>query len=164
MIASLILLAIQCLLIGVFIFGDIGFDRPGRFGLDFDDFLLLAVIYFCCLITGLIRCMFKKQWTLAAAQLLIPISILLAHHFYVMAPGPHLNVVDNQYLIGKTKAEVHEALSHNRRMTGGFQGDPTGSWEVESYNGIQVYYSEDGHAIKVNDEHDFSLPAAPHRK
>ncbi|MFT4843086.1 MAG: hypothetical protein ACJAYX_003601 [Planctomycetota bacterium] len=42
----LTVIAVQVLAVVVIVFGDIGFDRPGRFGLDFGHGLLLVVLWF----------------------------------------------------------------------------------------------------------------------
>ncbi|KAA1257413.1 hypothetical protein LF1_52620 [Rubripirellula obstinata] len=48
--------ATGCLVICALIlmFGDIGFDKPGRFGLDFDHAILLIAISLLALLSGLI--------------------------------------------------------------------------------------------------------------
>lgn len=48
--------AAGCLILcaAILMFGDIGFDKPGRFGLDFFHALVLIAISLICLVTGLI--------------------------------------------------------------------------------------------------------------
>ena len=41
------LLALQLLVIAVLVFGDVGFDKPGKYGLDFRHFLALIVMQGC---------------------------------------------------------------------------------------------------------------------
>lgn len=37
----------------VVVFGDIGFDHPGRFGLDFEHFLLMMIVQLASVTPGL---------------------------------------------------------------------------------------------------------------
>lgn len=39
----------------VLAFGDIGFDKPGKFGLDFGHFLIISTILLICVFTLFIR-------------------------------------------------------------------------------------------------------------
>ena len=43
---------LQVIVIGVFRFGDVGFDKPGRYGLAFEHAIALAVIYLVSLAFG----------------------------------------------------------------------------------------------------------------
>lgn len=47
-----IALGLQVLALLVFVFGDIGFDHPGRFGLDSGHGLLLALLWFTASVAG----------------------------------------------------------------------------------------------------------------
>ncbi len=61
----------QCLVILVLYFGDIGFDKPGRFGLAFDHFLILMFIQVCLFIAAIVVIFRKKQWQFFGAQILL---------------------------------------------------------------------------------------------
>lgn len=52
---------LQWIIFFVIRFGDIGFDKPGRYGLDFDALFYLAIIYLCLLLFGTIRGASSKQ-------------------------------------------------------------------------------------------------------
>jgi hypothetical protein len=148
MLGSVIFIAIECLVLAVFLFGDIGFDHPGRFGLDFDDAIMLAVLYCGVLLGGVIYTARNRRWWAIALQLVIPVVFYL----YVSAPprvGPPLNPANYQHLVGKTKSEVEEALTGTRRITSGFLHDEKGEREFESYNGMRIFYSMDGHVLSV---------------
>jgi len=62
---------LQCLVFLVLYFGDIGFDKPGRFGLDFDHFLILVVSQACLFIAAVITIFRKKQWKYFSVQFLL---------------------------------------------------------------------------------------------
>jgi hypothetical protein len=49
-----IALIVQILALLVLMFGDIGFDKPGRFGLDFGHLLILAALWFVAVCSGFI--------------------------------------------------------------------------------------------------------------
>jgi hypothetical protein len=52
----------------IFVFGDIGFDRPGRFGLAFDHLLILAAVYLVALLLGIASSIKTRRRTLVAVQ------------------------------------------------------------------------------------------------
>lgn len=61
----------QCLIILVLYFGDIGFDKPGRFGLAFDHLLILMFMQSCLFVTAIVIIFRRKQWKFFGAQLLV---------------------------------------------------------------------------------------------
>lgn len=61
----------QCLVILVLYFGDIGFDKPGKFGLAFDHFLILMLMQGCLFITAIVTIFCGKQWKFFGVQLLL---------------------------------------------------------------------------------------------
>ncbi len=61
----------QCLVILVLYFGDIGFDKPGRFGLAFDHFLILMFIQICLFVAAIVVIIRNKQWKFFGAQILL---------------------------------------------------------------------------------------------
>jgi len=60
----------QVLALAVLIFGDIGFDRPGRYGLDYGHFLFLAVVWGVASIMGVVFACKMRRPGLVFAQLL----------------------------------------------------------------------------------------------
>lgn len=71
-----ICIANQPALLLVLMFGDIGFDKPGRFGLDFDDFLVITSCYGIAVLIGLPLSIGAKLWPLTLLQL-APVGIFL---------------------------------------------------------------------------------------
>jgi hypothetical protein len=148
-----ILFGLQCLIMGVVTFGDIGFDRPGRFGLDFDHFVLLAAGYLGLLGAGLIYAGLWKQWRWIAIQVATPL-LIYACIYYIATHKVHYDAADNQHIVGLSRAEVHERLGkRNRTIAGGAGSSLVGSsqidYEFESYRGMMVYYSPGGPVIAV---------------
>lgn len=47
-------IAAQVLIVAIVVFGDIGFDHPGRFGLDFGHLLLLGVLWLVTTVLGFV--------------------------------------------------------------------------------------------------------------
>jgi len=47
-------IAAQVLIVAIVVFGDIGFDHPGRFGLDFGHLLLLGVLWLVSTVLGFV--------------------------------------------------------------------------------------------------------------
>ena len=57
----------------VFAFGDIGFDHPGRFGLDFGHALLLLAIQGALLLISLFTIICLKRWS----YIVIPLTMVV---------------------------------------------------------------------------------------
>ncbi len=69
-----IALAVQLLALLVLVFGDIGFDKPGRFGLDFGHLLLLAALWVAALGVGLFLACRRRRFGIVALQLIAGVS------------------------------------------------------------------------------------------
>jgi hypothetical protein len=147
-----ILFALQFLIVAVLCFGDIGFDRPGRFGLDFGDFLLLMASYLAVLGWGLAYAAFNKQWRWMAIQGMFPLVAYAAVYFFLTSKV-NFNAATNQHLVGMSKTEVHSLLGQRNRITSGAGSSRVGSkqidYEFESYQGMTVYYRPNGSVIAV---------------
>ena len=130
----------QLLLLGVLIFGDIGFDHPGKYGLDFEDFIALVVFYVACLLGGVIYAAFRRRWRMLFLQLGTP---ALLWFLIVFAPRfrPPLDAADYQHLVGKSRAEVQEAIGSGRLRASGLAYGEEGSSEFEHYDGMSIYYA-----------------------
>ena len=61
----------QCLLVLVLFFGDIGFDKPGKFGLAFDHLLILLILFFSLFIAAVFTVFRARQWKFLSAQLVL---------------------------------------------------------------------------------------------
>jgi len=143
MAVTFLLIAVQAALLAIFAFGDIGFDHPGKFGLDFDHFMILMGLYLVALLAGILRSVVRKNWIVAFAQVLIPLSIVILMN----RPDPYLRATDYQGLVGKTKAEVVEMIGNGNS---GFETTESNEErEFEMYKGLTVYYSPDGRVVKI---------------
>jgi len=63
--------AIQFLVILTLAFGDIGFDKPGRFGLDFDHLVILIFTQVCLFIAAASMIIRTKRWYYFGVQFLL---------------------------------------------------------------------------------------------
>ena len=63
--------AVQGLIVLVLHFGDIGFDKPGRFGLAFEHYLISISLLMGLFVAAVIVIFRGKQWTYLGAQLLL---------------------------------------------------------------------------------------------
>ncbi len=68
---------LQCLAVLVLYFGDIGFDRPGRFGLAFQHFLILMCLQGVLFIAAVTIILRRKQWKYLGAQFLLLVITLM---------------------------------------------------------------------------------------
>lgn len=62
-------------------FGDIGFDKPGKHGLSYDSFMAISALYIIALIAGLVLSIKKHQWTVLVLQI-IPVAVGLSIFTY----------------------------------------------------------------------------------
>jgi hypothetical protein len=61
-------------------FGDIGFDHPGRYGLDFDDFLLLAALYVVVSVVTIVASLISRERrtiALVIASVILPVLLAI---------------------------------------------------------------------------------------
>jgi hypothetical protein len=72
-----IAIAVQVAALVILLFGDIGFDHPGRFGLDFDDWMRIASVYVFAVLYGTVRWAFARNVLLCALQLVPPAIYVL---------------------------------------------------------------------------------------
>lgn len=77
---SVVVFAIQLVLLAVYNFGDIGFDHPGRFGMSWWHGIAILFLYFLALLVGIPVALVEKKRRLAIAQAVIPM-VLVAWNF-----------------------------------------------------------------------------------
>ena len=70
-----VIFALQLLVFMIFVFGDIGFDHPGRFGLDFEDAILLFIAFVFISLFGITISIVKRRWDIVFRQLAIIFSL-----------------------------------------------------------------------------------------
>ena len=86
-----IFVVIESLILAVLLFGDIGFDHPGRYGLDFDDSLMLTFVFCLVALMNLVYIISNQRWTgerrwaLALGQIFGPFVLCL---LYLFAAAP----------------------------------------------------------------------------
>lgn len=84
----MVALALQILAVAVIAFGDIGFDKPGRFGLDFGDFLLLLGVWLGASCFGLVRAWLSRRRSLFVLQCCVIALVLVGSYATLYLPGP----------------------------------------------------------------------------
>ena len=72
----------QLLIVAIFALGDIGFDHPGRYGLDFGDALILMVLQVVLFLAAGVIIVKKRFWHYLFAELLLFLLTFLS----IMAP------------------------------------------------------------------------------
>ncbi len=68
--AATLALLFQWSLYGIVEFGDIGFDHPGRYGLDFGHFLLIVAIWALLSVGGIVIGIATRRFAFAGVVLL----------------------------------------------------------------------------------------------
>jgi len=101
-----ILLLLQAALTAVLCFGDIGFDKPGRYGLDFNAGVTLVTFYAAALLVGIVVAIrLKRFWWLG-----IQVLPILCVGGYRLLPDPHFDASHYQFLVGKSRVELRQAI------------------------------------------------------
>ncbi len=145
-IAVYILLAVQALCWSLFLFGDIGFDKPGKYGLDFSALVVVGVVYVIALLSGIVVGFLKKRWFILGSQFL-PILVAL---LYIYLPYRTYDPAGYQDLVGKPKAEVEKRIGHPRgALTGFVSDDRHKDEEFIALRGMTIYISRDGVVVSV---------------
>ena len=147
--ANRVILALQLILLAIFVFGDIGFDFPGAFGLDYDHFVILAGIYGVLFVVGFVRSIKRAETKWMLAQLAGPATILIYMAIAPLIYNRPLDAADYQHLVGKSKAEVRAALGRQESTSSGSGGDANGPYDFESFNGMEIHYSPDDRVLSV---------------
>jgi hypothetical protein len=144
-----IAMIVQVAAAGVLVFGDIGFDIPGRYGLDIVDGIVLAALFVIALLFGVTICVIKKKRVALGVQLIIPV-LFVGYHIFPR-PDPKLDAAQFQHLIGMSRTEAQSELGRFRtRVTGTMrEAGATEDLEFEGYNGLTIYYSAAGTVVRV---------------
>lgn len=144
---SIVLFAIQILLLAVLAFGDIGFDRPGRFGLSFGHGVAIAGLYLLMLLLGVACSIHEKRWGTSVPQILVPL-VIAAVLFLPVLPAPRYDAADYQHLVGKSRSDVESILSPRNAVTG-IEWRDGQDCKFTSYQGMTVIYTPQGHVSAV---------------
>jgi hypothetical protein len=157
-----VVIAVQTILMAILIFGGlfggVGFDHPGSYGLDLTKMLRIGVFYAISLIFGATISVAGKRYKLLALQVSIPPLVFMAAiatAFVNTEPptfNPHLpsKAVHFQYLIGKSKYEAMDELQHFGIGSSGFGGSSEW-WGYEQYGSMEVHYSKEGKVVSIVD-------------
>jgi hypothetical protein len=97
-------------LVLVLLLGDIGFDRPGRFGLDFGHLLLIAAAFAVLWSIGTWRAVRLELWPVLCLQILIPLAALAGLMRLGTADVQRFRAEDYQHLVGDDEHEVQAEL------------------------------------------------------
>ena len=76
---TITIFSLQILYWIIVLLGDIGFDKPGKLGLDFGHFLFFSITYLIIFLYGIISSSYHKKWLEIISQtclLIIGITIL----------------------------------------------------------------------------------------
>jgi len=131
----------------VLLFGDIGFDHPGRFGMSFGHGIVLSILYLVALISGLVLSCMKRKGNTVVLQAMIPL-LLAGHTFW---PSTRYNAHEYQHLVGETREVVEQQLN-SRTALHGLQEDKRGATEFVSYPGMTIHYAADGIVLRVESD------------
>lgn len=141
----LTLVALQCLCIAIVKFGDIGFDHPGAYGLDFDHFVMIAIVYCALLLTGIAYAARERYWGWLAVQLIIPI----AFYVYESRPRPRPRRPDYesgeyQYLIDVARTQVSKEIGRPSVAISGLEGSLDDNKVFMNLRGMSILYTVEG--------------------
>lgn len=137
--------AFQAVFLTILVFGDIGFDHPGRFGLDFTGGVFVAFLYAVVFITGIVVAIRSRAWGSLLTQIVIPLAFLVHQSW----PPPRFHAAQYQYLVGKTRPEVETILRHTQHVSGEATETDGRTTAFAAYRGMTVIYSKDGVVVAV---------------
>ena len=130
----------------VLLFGDIGFDKPGRLGLDADSGLLILVLYSGALLLGLAMAARHRKPAWAVVQLL-PSFMFAA---WLSLPAAHYDASKYRHLVGMSRQELRRTIGSARGAVTGWQGGSgTETEEFVSLRGMVIYISASGIVTRV---------------
>ena len=139
-----ILTVAQVLLMVVLLFGDIGFDHPGRFGMSFGHGILLSVFYLISVGFGIVYSCIKRKWYTLFPQAVIPLLVIV----YTAWPATRYDALEHQHLLGETRDVVEKELD-SRSVIHGVQEYEQDATEFVSYPGMTIHYAADGIVLRV---------------
>lgn len=140
------ILLLEASLIAILCFGDIGFDKPGKYGLDFDAGIFLVICYVVTLALGVGFAVKRRRFWLIGLQFLPICGFCVS----LLLPDRHYDAARYQYLIGKSDKEFRRELGSDIRSTE-FLNNSSGKRDGERVylNGISVLISPDGIVLRV---------------
>lgn len=138
----------EVVLVLVFLLGDIGFDRPGRFGLDFGHALLILGLFLLLWLVGAWMAVRCRSWTMLGAQLALPLVAMAVQ----LRPTaiPRFRADDYQHLVGRDEAEVQAEFGNVRGATLlTLERDGEVDHRELQLTGMVVRYSREGRVVAV---------------
>jgi len=147
------LAALQVLLVLVLVFGDIGFDKPGRFGLAFGSLLLCGGALVAASLVGLVWSARRRALGAALAHLLLPFVVLgglyAREAWRDRSSFVVLEAAELQHLVGKSLAEVESELGDLPGITQATYVEAGGERVELQCPGVTVRFSTAGVATEV---------------
>ena len=68
---------IQSILVLILFHGDIGFDKPGKYGLSFDHGIFISISLLCSIIYVFRLVIKEKKWKLLLTELFVPLIVIV---------------------------------------------------------------------------------------
>lgn len=141
-----VIIGVQALCWCVLMFGDIGFDHPGKYGLDFIHGILIVGVYAALLISGVALAIVRRRWVALAIQA-VPIVGYLA---YVSAPLPTYHASEYTSLVGRSRQDVERKLGHPRgELRGALSDERHKDVEFVSLRGMTIFIGRDDVVVSV---------------
>lgn len=143
----------QVSLVLVIVFGDIGFDKPGRFGLAFGTLLVCGGALVVASLVGLVWSARKRAWGAALMHLLLPFvafgGLLVWEDWRYRASVVDFDASTHQHLVGKSLEEVSVELGDPPGITVATFVEAGGERVELRCPGMTVRFSTEGIATEV---------------
>ncbi len=144
------LLLIQMGLAGAIVFGDVGFDKPGKYGLDSGDAIWMLAAYGAALLLGVGVAIRRKQgWGLAVQ--LMPVLVWLGYRQLLLRGvfDSKYDASEYQYLVGMSKEDLVRVIGAPRNRVSVITYEAGAEVEYLSLRGMRVVMSVEGVVLRV---------------
>ncbi|MCA9035894.1 MAG: hypothetical protein KDA91_12240 [Planctomycetaceae bacterium] len=140
------------------LFGGVGFDHPGSYGLDVDQMILVCIFYGLSVVIGVAMAIKTKSYKFLMFQVSIPPFLFVAAIVTSMFSSAPLASSSGlppraeyfQHLVGESEVEVMAELQHFGIGLSGAGG--SSEWDsFEQYGPIEVRYSKEGKVVSIAD-------------
>ncbi len=146
------LIAARIVLATIVVMGDAGFDKAGRYGLDFGTVLALGGLFALAWLVGVFLAIRGKAWPALGLQLVLPCAACLGLVAMESAHAPTMPqffAKDHQHLVGQSRADVDESIGQPPGSTLVTINRDDGEWHELRLQGMTISFSKYGIVTEV---------------
>ena len=122
------------------LFGDVGFDKAGRYGLDVNVGVALGVLYLVGLSAGIAVTVLRRQHRWLGAQIMAPILMVSAVQ---VCRSRSYDPAGYQSLVGKKESDLRRLVEGRESIS----FDDANSVMIYNYPGMDVYIDRSNRTV-----------------